>query len=58
MIWESNEVKLLGVKISNALKFDKHVKDLCLKANRKLSALIRMANYLSLNKKERYLRPL
>jgi len=38
-IWESKDVKLLGVTIDNELKFDKHIANLCLKANQKLSAL-------------------
>ena len=44
LIWESNDVKLLGVTIDRDLKFDKHVLKLCSKANQKLSALSRMAN--------------
>ena len=51
-IYEEKEVKLLGVTIDNELKFDKHVSDLCNKANRKLSALIRMASFLSFQKKK------
>ena len=50
-IWESKEVKLLGVTIDNELKFEKHVSNLCLKASRKLSALSRMGKYLSTEKK-------
>ena len=41
LIWESNDVKLLGVTIDRDLKFDKHVLKLFSKANRKLSALCR-----------------
>ena len=49
LIWESNDVKLLGITIDRDLKFDKHVLKLCSKANQKLSALSRMANcYLSI----------
>ena len=51
LIWESNDVKLLGVTIDRDLKFDKHVLKLCSKANQKLSALSRMENLLSLNKR-------
>ena len=51
LIWESNDVKLLGVTIDRDLKFDKHVLKLCSKANQKLSALSRMANLLSFNKR-------
>ena len=50
-IWESKEVKLLGVKIDNGLKFDNHISDLCMKANRKLSALMRISNFLSKDKR-------
>ena len=48
---ESNDVKLLGVTIDRDLKFDKHVLNLCSKANHKLSALSRMANLLSFNER-------
>ena len=51
-IWEDKEVKLLGITIDNELKFDRHVSDICLKANRKLSALIRMSKFLSLDKRQ------
>ena len=51
LIWESNDVKLLGVTIDRDLKFDKHVLKLCSKANQKLSALSRMTNLLSFNKR-------
>ena len=44
-IFESNNVKLLGITIDNELRFDKHVSNLCLKANRKLSALGRLARF-------------
>jgi len=50
-IWEEKSVKLLGVAIDNELKFDSHVKDICLIANRKLSALLRLNSYLSFEKK-------
>jgi len=50
-IYEEKKVKLLGVTIDNELKFDSHVSDLCNKANRKLSALIRMSSFLSFPKK-------
>ena len=51
LIWESNDVKLLGVTIDRDLKFDKHVLKLCSKANQKLSAFSRMAKLLSFNKR-------
>jgi len=50
-IFENRNVKLLGVTIDNELKFDSHVSELCNKANRKLSCLIRMSSYLSFHKK-------
>ena len=38
-IWENRTVKLLGITIDNELKFDEHLSNVCLKANRKLSNL-------------------
>ena len=38
-----DRVKLLGVIIDSKLKFDEHVKSLCLKANRNSIALSRVA---------------
>ena len=49
LIWESNDVKRLGITIDRELKFDKHVLNLCSKASQKLSALSRMAKLLSFN---------
>ena len=40
------QVKLLGVVIDSKLKFDDHVKSLCLKANRNVSALSRAAKVI------------
>ena len=37
IVWESNDVKLLGITLDNSLKFDKHVSNIFSKANRKLS---------------------
>ena len=51
LIWESNDVKLLGITIDRDLKFHKHVLKLYSKANQKLSALSRMAKLLSFNKR-------
>ena len=50
LIWESNDAKLFGVTIDRDLKFDKYVLKFCIKANQKLSALSRMASFLSFNK--------
>ena len=50
LIWESNDVKLLGVTIDRDLKFVKHVLKLCNKGNQKLIGLSRMAKLLYFNK--------
>ena len=34
-IWESNNMIFLSVNIDSELKFDEHISDICLKANRK-----------------------
>ena len=44
IVWESNNVELVGVTRDNNLRFDKHVSNICLKVNRKLS----VSKYLSL----------
>ena len=49
-VWEINKVKLLG--IHNELKFDDHITKICRKANSKLSALSRLARYLSMEQKK------
>ena len=49
-IWETRYVELLGVTIDNELKFDEHLLKICLKANRKLSALTRITKYLDFHK--------
>ena len=51
LIWESNDVKLLGITIDRDLKFYKRILKLCSKANQELSALSRMAKLLSFNKR-------
>ena len=38
IVCESNDIKLLGITIDSILKFDKHVSNICSKANRKLNA--------------------
>ena len=45
------QVKLLGITIDNELKFDDHITKTCHKANSKLSALSRLARYLSMKQK-------
>ena len=54
-IWESKNEKLLGLTIDRNLNFDDHVFTLCKKAGRKLSALSRISNYMSFEKKKRIL---
>ena len=51
IVWESNDVKLLGITLNNNLKFDKHVSNICSKANRKLSTLARVAKFLPFKKR-------
>ena len=50
-IWESKNLKLLEFIITCQLNFDEYLISLCKKAGKKLSALARLANYLSLEKK-------
>ena len=47
-IWESPKQKLLGVVIDRDLSFDGYVSSLYRKAGKKLSALARLSNYMSL----------
>ena len=42
---------LLGVKIDSELNFEQHILTLCRKANQKVHALNRVANYMSFDKK-------
>ena len=49
-IWESRTVKLLGVTIDNELKFDEYISNVCKKAQRKLTVLTRIKNYLDFKK--------
>ena len=49
-ITTSKEVKLLGITIDSKLNFKSHVKALCVKTNRKVSAFARVARYLDLQK--------
>ena len=50
IVWESNDAKLLGITLYNNVKFDKHEANICSKANRKLSALTRVAIFLPFKK--------
>ena len=48
IVWESSDVKLLGITLDNNLKFDKYVSNICSKANRKLSVFTRVVKFLSI----------
>ena len=43
----SDTVKLLGIDIDSKLSFDNHVKAVCAKASRKVSAFSRVANFIT-----------
>ena len=51
IVLESNNVELLGMTLNNKLKFDKPLPNICSKANRKLSTLTRVAEFLPFKKK-------
>ena len=51
IVWESNDLKLLGITFGNNLKIDKHMSNICSKDNRKLSALTRVAKFLPMKKR-------
>ena len=51
-VWEKSPVKFLGITIDNELKFDDHITKICRKANSKLSAVSRLARYLSMEQKK------
>ena len=46
----THTVKLLGMQIDNKLKLNKHIHELCVKVNQKVSAFARLNLYLSLEK--------
>ena len=46
-ISSTKNVKLLGIEIDNQLRFNKHIKTLCDKTDRKVSAFRRLNIYLS-----------
>ena len=52
IINNSNEEKILGVKIDEKLSLENHVPSLCKKASRKLHALARIVNYMDLSKRK------
>ena len=49
-IRESKTVKLLSITIDNELKFDEHIRNACIKAQRKLTALMGIRKGLDINK--------
>ena len=51
MVWDRTDVKPLGIILDNYVKFDKHVSNICSKANRKLNALTRVAKFLPFKKR-------
>ena len=53
-IWESVDVRLLGVTIDKEFKFDKHVSKICSKASRKLTVLAKISKFLTFEKKKNY----
>ena len=52
VISNSNEEKLLGIKIDTKLSFENHVSSLCKKASQKLHALARIVNFMDLGKRK------
>ena len=44
----SRSQKLLGIVFDNKLNIDKHIENICQKANSKLNALARVTNYMEL----------
>ena len=51
-IWEECVAKLLGILIDSDLTFNDHVKMICKKASQKLSAISRMADIISIEKRK------
>ena len=51
-IWESKNQNLLGVIIDHQLNFDEYLVSPCKKAEKKLSVLARLANFLSLEERK------
>ena len=52
IVLESNIIKLFKITLNNKLKFDdKHVSNICPKANRKLSTSARVAKFLPYKKR-------
>ena len=51
ILWDYNDAKLLGITLDSNQKLDKHVSNICAKANRKLSALTQVAKFLPFKKR-------
>ena len=52
IIWENNQVKLLGITIDKNLKFESHLSKLCAKVSSKVTILSRMGKLLPREKKK------
>ena len=52
LIWESSFIKLLGITIDKSLNFDLHLRNICTKANRKVTALARVVKFLPFHKRK------
>ena len=50
IVLECNDVELPGVSINSNLRFGKYVSNICLKGNRKRSALTRVVKFIPLKK--------
>ena len=50
--YNSTEEKLLGVKIDSQFLFESHVSTLCKKASQKLHTLLKITNYMDLEKRK------
>ena len=50
-IWEEDSVKLLGLIIDSDLSFNSHIKMICKKASKKLTAILRMVRFISQKKR-------
>ena len=56
LIWESNDVKILGISIDRDLKFEKNVLKLCSKANQKICSFQNGKNAFFQQKKDTFYR--
>ena len=52
LLWEEHSVKLLELFIDSELSFDNDVKIICKKTSQKLTATLRLANILSVEKRK------